>query len=549
MTQIIYGSGGGGKSGGGGGRTASEAPNNLKSIQYAEIIDVISEGKISGLVNGAASIFLDNVPLTEYNDAVYEVRTGTQTQTPTKASLKGNKETIEVGSLVRKLMDDGTTSGEIKVLVANTSNFDAGIKTIDVTIGVPTLTYQDMSNGDINGTSVKFNISVATNNLSYVVKRTEEISGKCTSMYNVSYSIDVSSYTRDEYPLYIRVMRITDDSTKSNLQNSLYWSSYTRNYPTVLNYPNTALISLNIDSEHFTSIPARAYEIKGIEVKVPINYDPVTHTYSGNWDGTFKVAWTNNPAWIYYDLVTNTRYGIGDYITEDRVDKWELYSIGKYCDELVPDGSGGQEYRFTCNTYIQSQDEAFKVLSDLCSIFRGMQFWAGGYFSVIADMPKDAIAQFSPSNVIDSIFNYSGSSLRTRHTAVRVIWNDPRDSYKQKIEYVEANGFTADQSNPNYTFKPINTYGVVQTDVVAVGCTSRGQANRVGRWLLYTELYETETVTFKIGIENAILLPGNIIKTVDPFRQGSRMGGRVYSVINDSSLLLDVLEEIGRAHV
>lgn len=541
MNDLIQGSGGGGKGGGGSARTAIEAPNNLKSIQYAQVIDLISEGEIGGLVNGANSIFLDDVPLTEFSDATWELRVGTQDQPITTVGLQGTKSTIEVGQPVRKLLQDGSTPGHVTKVI-DATYFDAGLGSIDVTIGVPALTYQDMSNGDISGTSVSFQILIAVNNGGYVLVHSPTISGKCTSMYNASYTVPVSIYSRNEYPLSIRVIRVTDDSNKSNLQNQLYWSSYTLNYPVKLSYPNTALVTLSIDSDHFNNIPTRAFEIYGVKVKVPTNYNPTTRAYSGSWDGTFKVAWTDNPAWIYYDLITDTRYGIGDYITEDRIDKWELYTIAKYCDELVSNGYGGTEPRFTCNTYIQTQEDALSILSSLCSIFRGMQYWAGGYFSVSADMPKDPVAEFTGSNVIDGVFNYSGSSLKTRHTAVKVIWNDPVDSYKQKIEYVEANGFVYDQENPDYAFKPLNIYGVVQADMVAVGCTSRGQANRAGKWLLYSELYETETVTFKTGLENATLFPGSIIKTADIFRQGKRMGGRVQSILSNSSMVLDSYE-------
>lgn len=545
MDNLIYGSGGGGKGGGGSARIAVEHPNTLKSIQYAKIIDVLSEGEIKGLVNGANSIFLDDVPLTEFPEAVYEFRVGTQSQSPTSIALEGSKDTIEVGALVRNQSTDGSSGQVIRSIDA--TKFDSGLSSITVTIGLPILTHQDMSNGDIHGTDVRFQFAIAPAGGGYTVVRDETISGKCTSMYNASYSIEVGHYTRSQYPLSLKMIRVSADSQKSATQNKIYWASYTLNYPTKLNYPNTALATISIDSDHFTNIPTRSFEIYGIKVRIPTNYNPVTRSYAGSWDGSFKVDWTDNPAWIYYDLVTDTRYGIGEYITEDRIDKWELYTIARYCDAVdlngnfvgVDNGYGGKEPRFTCNTYIQTQDEAYRILSDLCSIFRGMQYWAGGYFSVVADMPKDPVAEFTSANVIDGVFTYSGSSLRTRHTAVKVIWNDPTDSFKQKIEYVEANGFVYDENNPNYAFSPLNTYGVVQTDIAAIGCTSRGQANRVGKWLLYTELYETETVTFKTSIENAVLFPGNIIKTADPFRQGKRLGGRVLSMESTNSILLD----------
>lgn len=516
------------------------------------ITGIVSETSISFYVNGAtrpyvgtianiktsgaASIFLDDVPIIEFSDYAYEFRTGTQTQSVTNVGLQGSKTTTEVGLLVRKTLDSGG-SGDVTKSI-EVAHYYAGLKSIDITIGIPALTHQDISNGDLNGTSVGFILQLGyTNNgnIIYNDVHNTSISGKCTSMYNKSYNIAVDNYPATSYPLYIRMIRTTEDSSSSSLQNKIYFGSYTLNYPTKLNYPNTALVSLKIDSDQFTSIPIRSYEIKGVKIKVPSNYNSDTRQYSGFWDGTFKIAWTDNPAWIYYDLLTDSRYGIGEYITEDRVDKWALYTIAKYCDELIPDGLGSTEPRFTCNMYIQTQGEAYRVLSDLCSIFRGMQYWAGGMFNISVDMPKDAVHSFTSSNVIDGIFNYSGSSLKTRHTAVKVIWNDPTDAYKQKVEYVEANGFSDD-------YNPINVFGTVQTDIVAIGCTSRGQANRVGRWLLYTELYETETITFKTGIENAVLLPGSIIEVADPFRQGTRMGGRVKSVISSTKILLDVLE-------
>ena len=248
--------------------------------------------------------------------------------------------------------------------------------------------------------------------------------------------------------------------------------------------------------------------------------------------------WTDNPAWIFYDLVTENRYGLGsDLLTESSVDKWALYTIAKYCDELVPtgfkeNGVATYEPRFTCNAFIYTQDDAYRLLGNITSVFRAMQYWALGQFSLSVDMPKDPIMQFTSANVIDGQFTYSGSSMKTRHTVAAVTWNDPKDMCKQKIEYVEDTD-------------GINRYGIIQTDIIAFGCTSRGQAHRLGKWLLYSEQMETETVTFKTGIENCIMLPGDIIQTTDPFRAGDRYGGRIISFNGTSAITLDSPPPIG----
>lgn len=525
-TDIIYGSGGGGK-GGGGGRVASEAPNTLKSTQKAEVIDVISEGEIYGLVDGANSIFIDDVPLSEYSGYSYEVRTGTQDQSATSTSLKGTSNPISRSTSY-------ITYGAANAALISIEN--SLVKSVIVQISVSGLTYQDMTSGDLSGNYVSFKISTKATGGSYIDKIDTEIRGKCTSVYKQDYLVDLTNYTAANYPITVKIERTKPDATQSNVNDKMYCGMYTEIQPTIFRYPNTALVALTLDSDNFSSIPTRGYEVKGMKIKVPVNYDPNTRAYSGEWNGTFKTAWSDNPAWVFYDLATDTRYGLGNYLSEAELDKWGLYTIAKYCDELVPsgyknaDGSIKYEPRFTCNLYLQSQDEAYKVLTDVASIFRAMQYWASGQLMISADMPKDPVAQFTPSNVIDGLFNYSGSSAKTRHTAAKVVWNDPSDNYRQKVEYVEANGFSSG-------YNPIDRYGVIQTDLIAIGCTSRGQANRVGRWLLYSELLETEVVTFKTGIEAATIAPGSIIQTTDPFRGGERLGGRVQGTTANGILL------------
>lgn len=282
---------------------------------------------------------------------------------------------------------------------------------------------------------------------------------------------------------------------------------------------------MRVDSQQFQTIPNRGYDLKGLLVRYPTNYDPVNRTYTGIWDGTFTVGYTNNPAWCFYDLLTNNRYGLGDYLDGSQVDKWSLYAIGQYCDQMVSDGYGGTEPRFTCNLYLQSAAEAFKVVSDMATIFRGISYWASGTLTPVQDRPSDPIALFTNANVIDGAFSYSGSSIKNRHTVALVTWSDLSDFGRQKVEYVQDDD-------------GIRKYGVVRTEITAMGCTSRGQAHRAGQHILYTEKAETETVTFKTGLDGLQIYPGAIISTSDLNRSGTRMGGRVLSG-TASSIVLD----------
>lgn len=340
------------------------------------------------------------------------------------------------------------------------------------------------------------------------------VSGRATGAYERDYTIPL----RGSAPWTIRLRRITPDTTNIRLQDKTFFSSYTEIISAKLRYPNSALVALRFDSQQFGTVPRRAYDMKLLKVKVPSNYNTVTREYNGVWDGSFKPnkEWTNNPAWVFYDLLTAERYGLGGYVPESRVDKWALYTIAQYCDQLVPDGLGGTEPRFTCNLYLQGRQEAFKVVQDLASIFRGMVYWSSGSITATQDAPSDPVALYSPANVIDGDFTYSGTAGKARHTIALVSWNDPADFYRQKIEYVE---------DP----EAIARFGVIETQITAMGCTSRGQANRVGRWLLFSEQEETETVSFRTGLEGALARPGHVIKVSDPTRAGTRYGGRVSS--------------------
>jgi predicted phage tail protein len=350
-----------------------------------------------------------------------------------------------------------------------------------------------------------------------VPSTTITVSGKTMSEYERAYTIPLEAGTG---PWNVRVTRLTADSTTQYVQNASWWKSYTLVRNEKFTYPHSALVGFTVDSSQFSSIPTRAYDMKFLIVKVPSNYDPITRQYTGTWDGTFVLAWTDNPAWCFYDLATNNRYGLGKHIAAELLDKWFLYEIGRYCDELVPSGylddSGNAilEPRFTLNCYIQTRTEAYKLLNDLASVFRGMAYWAGGSIMVVQDSPADPEMMFTAANVVDGVFQYTSSSKRARHTVALVRWNDPTNMCKQAVEYVD------DEEG-------IGRYGINQTETTAFGCISRGQARRFGKWILYSELNEREMVTFRTGFDGTYLRPLSVFGVSDPNRAGRRVGGRV----------------------
>ena len=500
---LIIGAGGGGKGGGGSARVAQEAPDSLRSKAYARVVDLVCEGEIEGLAAGLQSVYLDDTPIQNpdgsynFTGVTLETRPGTQQQSyiPGFSSVENE---VAVGVECK--------SSQPVVRSINDPDVDA----VRIKVSIPTLSLQDTTNGDLNGTSVSYAIDVQARGAGYVQFLADTVSGKTTSRYQRSYYIPLTGTG----PWDVRLRRITADSTQTSLQNKTFLESYTEVIESKLRYPNSALMALRVDASQFTSIPRRSYDLKLLRVRIPSNYFPETRSYNGVWDGTFKVAWTDNPAWCFYDLVTNTRYGLGSLIPESQVDKWALYRVARYCDELVPDGLGGYEPRFTCNLYLQSREQAYKVVQDMASIFRGMAYWSGGAITVTQDAPQDPVYQFTAANVLGGEFAYQGSSAKARHTVALVNWVDPDDFYRQKVEYVE-------------DMAGIARYGVVQADVVAMGCTSRGQANRVGKWLLYSEQSESEIITFHTGLEGAVVRPGDVIKVADSSRSGLRLGGRI----------------------
>lgn len=514
MKKFIAGAGGGGDSGSS--RQPVEAPDSLRSITIAKIVDALCEGEIEGLIDGAKSVYLDSTPI-QAQDGSYNIpgitldtRTGTQAQ----SYMKDFDETL---SEVPVSVQVETNSSVTRTIT------NENLNAIDVKIMVPRLSFQDLSNGDTNGTSVRVQIQIKSSGASeYTTKIDNTISGKSSGRYERSFRIALTGSA----PWDVRVVRITADAATTNLNNDTYFESYTEVIHRKLRHPNTALVGLTVDSSKFKSIPTRGYHCKLTRVKIPSNYDPLTRIYTGIWDGTFQVAWSDNPAWAFYDMLTNSRYGLGENVKEYNVDKWSLYSIAQYCDEMLVNEIGIAEPRFTINAYIQTRREAFDLLRDMASAFRGMTYHAGTEIIAVQDSPSDPVYQFTNSNIIGGQFSYAGSSRKARHTVAVVSWNDPNNLFQQRFEYIADN-------------EGIARYGISKLQFTAFGCTSRAQAHRVGRWLLYTERLETDTVTFKSGLEGAYIRPGSIVEIMDEYRAGARYGGRIAKSNSVSEVVLD----------
>ncbi|HHF6494638.1 TPA: phage tail protein [Haemophilus influenzae] len=490
-----------GGGGGGGGHTPYEAPEFGRSKQAVRIVEIVSEGEVKGLVNGVQSVFLDNTPI-QNKDGTYnfsnveaEGRIGIQDQDILEGFNTSEKE-ISVGTQVRKNTPLTRTVSDGKV------------SRLRLTLGVQSLFSQN-DQGDTHGASVTMNITIGQR----VIPLT--INGKYSSQYLRQIEIDNLPPT----PFTVRVERIDEDSKSQRLQNNTIWASYTEIIEMRLAYSNTALVGIKFDSDYFSSIPNRTYDVYGIIVQVPSNYNPETRAYNGTWDGTFKTAWSDNPAWVLYDLLKNKRYGFGRRLGDFAVDKWALYNVAQYCDQLVDDGFGGKEPRFTCNAWITEQRQAYDVINDICSIFRAMPVWNGREFTVIQDRPADPVWTYTNANVDKEGFTYSYSAMKARHNEIHVEYANAQNNYEKDVICVSDDDL-------------IRRYGLNVKKVTAFGCTSRGQAYRTGRWILETEKLETRTVTFTVGAEGLMHVPGDIILVADNDYAGTQLGGRVLSVAN-----------------
>jgi predicted phage tail protein len=397
------------------------------------------------------------------------------------------------------------------------------LSALRVTLSVSALSKTNSSTGDVAGYQVAYQIQLAVDNGAFNTVVDTSFNGKASSVYQRSHRIELTG-AASQYT--IKVIRLTADTSDAYIQDTTNVVSYTELTDAKLRYPLSALCGLQIDASEFSSVPTRSYDMKGLLIKYPSNYNPTTRTYAGTWDGTFTTGWTDNPAWVFYDLVLNTRYGMGRWVDASMIDRYSLYQIAQYCDVTVSDGKGGTEPRFTCNCYIASRADAFKVLQDLASVFRGMAYWTAGQVAATCDMPMDPAYVYTAANVIGGQFKYVGSSLKTRYTCALVTWTDPDNAYQQAVEYVEDSDGVA-------------RYGLNKAEVTAFACTSRAQAQRVGQWTLLTSRYETNTVTFSVGLDGTLCQPGQIIAVADPARAGRRTGGRLKAVTSGSKVTLD----------
>lgn len=507
--------GAGGK-GGGNARTPVETPDSLHSISYAKILDLISEGEIRGLVAGNQSVYLNQVPIQNSDGTLnfagvrVETRAGTQDQEYI-AGFPSVENEVTVGVELRSNAP----------VVRTVSGAD--LSAVRIRFSVPALQRQNTENGDTEGYAIEYAIDLSVNGGAFSTVLTNAFRGKTTSEYQRSHRIDLPAGTQWQ----VRVRRLTPNANSSTVADIVMVQSLTEIIDAKLRYPNCALAAVQVDASAFQNVPSRAFQIWGRIIRVPSNYDPRTRSYSGIWDGTFKAAWTNNPAWVFFDIVTNDRFGLGNRIPLDWVDKWRLYEIAQYCDQLVSDGMGGQEPRFTCSLYLQTRADAYKVLQDMASMFRGISFYAAGQVMASADMPKDPVYTYSQANVVDGRFTYEGSGRKVRHTVALVSWTDPDDFGRQKVEPVQL-------------LDGIARYGVNQIEVTALGCHSKSQAQRVGNHILYSENLETETVTFAMGLDALNCMPGDVIQVADVNRAGRRNSGRI-SAATANSLTLDVV--------
>ncbi|BBK48166.1 phage host specificity protein [Escherichia coli O145:H28] len=518
--------------GGGKAHTPVEAKDNLKSTQMMSVIDAIGEGPIEGPVKGLQSILVNKTPLTDTdgNPVIHGVtavwRAGEQEQTPPEGFESSGAETA-LGVEVTKAKPVTRTITS------------ANIDRLRVTFGVQSL-LETTSKGDRNPSSVRLLIQLQRNG-NWVTEKDVTINGKTTSQYLASVILE----NLPERPFNIRMVRETADNTSDQLQNKTLWSSYTEIIDVKQCYPNTAIVGLQVDAEQFGGQQMTVnYHIRGRIIQVPSNYDPEKRTYSGIWDGSLKPAYSNNPAWCLWDMLTHPRYGMGKRLRAADVDKWALYAIAQYCDQTVPDGFGGTEPRMTFNAYLSQQRKAWDVLSDFCSAMRCMPVWNGQTLTFVQDRPSDVVWPYTNSDVVVDDngvgFRYSFSALKDRHTAVEVNYTDPQNGWQTSTELVE---------DP----EAILRYGRNLLKMDAFGCTSRGQAHRAGLWVIKTGLLETQTVDFTLGSQGLRHTPGDIIEICDNDYAGTMTGGRILSIDAASrTLTLDrevTLPETGAATV
>ncbi|MCL8350265.1 phage tail protein [Acinetobacter baumannii] len=494
------------------------SPDSAQSKTFIKVLYGLAEGEIEGLANGLQSIYLEETPLQNadgslnFENVKVDFRNGTNDQ-----------EYIEGFPAVESETAIDVELKSETPWVRAFSNLDLDAVRLRLKWGP--LRTQNATNGDVSGVTIEYAIDLQTDGGVWTEVLKTKISDKTSANYERAHRIDLP---RADSGWLIRVRRLTPNSTSEYVSDKMYIEAVTEVIDAKLRYPNTALLGLQYDAETFGNVAKVAADTKGRILKVPTNYNPATRQYVGMWDGTFKEAYSNNPAWIYYDICTVDRYALGDRLTPLMVDKWSLYRLAQYCDELVPDGLGGQEPRFTCNVYLQSAEGAFEILTKLAGVFRAITFWDGNSIICDADIPQDTYFTYTRANVIGGNFEYAGTRARDRHNVVKVAWDNPANHYKTEYEFVRDE-------------KAIAEAGQVRIlEIDAWGCTSRGQAQRAGWWALKSEQLETRTVSFKVGLDGHIPLPGKVIEIADPLFAGRANGGRVSKISADrKSITLD----------
>ncbi|HHA1364214.1 TPA: host specificity protein J [Enterobacter hormaechei subsp. xiangfangensis] len=496
-------------------RIPTEQPDDLQSVAKAKILIALGEGEFAGQLT-AKDIYLDGTALENadgsqnFSGVTWEFRAGTQAQKYIQG-IPGTENEINVGT-------------EVTSATAWTRTFtNTQLSAVRLRLKWPSLFKQE-DDGDLVGYSVNYAIDLQTDGGTWQTVLNTSVTGKTTSGYERSHRIDLpqagSTWT-------IRLRKITSDANSAKIGNTMMLQSFTEVIDAKFRYPNTALLYIEFDSSQFNgSIPQISCEPRGRVIRVPDTYDPETRTYSGTWAGTFKWAWTDNPAWIFYDLVVSDRFGLGDRLTTANIDKWTLYQVAQYCDQMVPDGKGGSgtEPRYTCNVYIQERNDAYTVLRDFAAIFRGMTYWGDDQIVALADMPRDVDFTYTHANVIDGRFTYSSSTTKNRYTNALVSWSDPDNAYSDAMESVFEQALVA-------------RYGFNQLEITAIGCTRQSEANRKGRWGILTN-NKDRVVTFNVGEDGNIPQPGYVIAVADRNLSGRDLGGRI-SAVNGRVLTLD----------
>ncbi|NLU14808.1 MAG: host specificity protein J [Serratia liquefaciens] len=494
------------KGGGGGGHTPVESPDSVQSISRAKMLFSLGEGEFAGRLDGT-NVYADGTPVLNSDGTEnfpgfrWEFRPGTQAQD----YIQGIP-SVENEIAISTELKSGTP------WVRSVSNLQ--LSAVRLRFGWPMLQSQ-ADNGDVNGYRIEYAIDIATDGGSYQEVLTAAIDDKTTSLYERSHRINLPKATTG---WQVRVRRLTPNANSARIADRMNIEALTEIIDAKLRYPNTALLYVEFDSKQFPNIPKISCKPRGRVIRVPDNYDPETRSYNGVWTGGFKWAYSDNPAWVFYDIILAERFGLGDRIDSSQVSESELYRIAQYCDQLVPDGRGGDgtEPRFTCNVYIQSREDAWTVLSDLAGIFRGMTYWGRNQMVALADMPRDMDITYTRANVIDGKFTYSSASERTRYSTAMVSWSDPANHYADAIEAVFDNDL-------------VRRYDVNQTELTAIGCTRQSEANRRGRWALLTNSKD-RAVTFSVGLDGMIPMPGHIVGVADQMVAGRVIGGRISSV-------------------